>query len=358
MDELLSIGDFSLRCDLSAKMLRSYAAVGLLIPAAVDGTSGYRYYSAGQLPRARLIAHLRRGGISVADIAAFFHDPSTATFDRWERELDAETASRREALAQARAAWTEEPLRLERRDTQTKGPVMAHKVVAGSATHQGGREANQDHVLTSDGLFAVADGLGGMQNGEIASRLALGTLQAAFDDERSREGLISACLAANRAVWEQSTIDGDEPTMGTTIAALGIMNDGPPVVVHVGDSRLYRYRKGRLERLTDDHSITADLVRAGELSEQEALTHPQRHILTRALGVAPEVDIDASDISCEPGDRLMLCTDGLFKALTIEQLESMLASTAETQEVVDELVTVAVEHEVEDNVSAVIIDVA
>lgn len=235
---------------------------------------------------------------------------------------------------------------------------MTHNLVAGSATHRGGRLTNQDAALVSDGLFAVADGLGGLQDGEVASRLALETLRATFAVGRSRSGLISACAEANQAVWGQATLKGHESTMGTTVAAVGMVSDGKPVVVHVGDSRLYRYRNGDLEQLTSDHSITADLVRAGEITEAEARNHPQRHILTRALGVAPDVEVDASEFSCEPGDRLMLCTDGLFQALTPEQLEAVLASSAEAQRVADDLITVAVDHEADDNVTALIIDIS
>lgn len=235
---------------------------------------------------------------------------------------------------------------------------MIHSFVAGSATHPGGRDANEDETLVVDGLFAVADGLGGMSHGEVASRLAVEALRAAFAADSSRAGLISACQNANRAVWEQATADGDDPTMGTTIAALGIVSDGPTVVVHVGDSRLYRYRNACLEQLTGDHSITADLIRAGELSEEEAVSHPHWNILTRAFGVAPTVEVEAADVPCEPGDRLVLCTDGVVKALASEQLQAVLASSAEAQRVADELVAAAVNHGAEDNVSAVVIDVS
>jgi protein phosphatase len=358
VDELLSIGDFSTRCGLSAKMLRSYAAAGLLVPAAVDGCSGYRYYSGAQLQRARVIALLRRAGITVTEIAAFFGSPEVAQFDRWERDIEAELSSRRQALAEARAAFALDKARLEApTGAPRRGCPMAHNFVAGSASHRGGRDTNQDAVLVSDDLFAVADGLGGLQDGEIASRLALEALHAAFGAARSRSGLISACREANQAVWEQATLDGDDPTMGATLAAVGIVADGEPVVVHVGDSRLYRYRDGQLDQLTDDHSITADLIRAGEITAREAQTHPQRNIVTRALGVAPNVEVDTSDVSCEPGDRLMLCTDGLYKALTTAQLEAALASRAEAQHVADELITMAVDRGAEDNATAVIIDI-
>jgi serine/threonine protein phosphatase PrpC len=159
-------------------------------------------------------------------------------------------------------------------------------------------------------------------------------------------------------VWERATVDGEDPTMGTTIAALGIVSDGQAVVVHVGDSRLYRYRNARLQQLTHDHSICAEMLRAGELSEEDAANHPHRNILTRALGVAPTVEVEASDVDFEPGDRLVVCTDGVVKALTPEQLAVVLASRGEAQHVADELVAAALNHAAEDNVSAVVIDVS
>jgi protein phosphatase len=232
---------------------------------------------------------------------------------------------------------------------------VTHTYVTGTATHVGGRETNQDAVLVSDDLLAVADGLGGLQRGEVASRLALDTLDAGFAADRSISGLLTAGREANRAVWRQA--NGQDATMGTTVAALALTPDGEAVVLHVGDSRLYRFRAGRLEQLTHDHTVIADLIRAGELSEADALTHPYRHVLTRAIGVVPEVDIDYAGVTCEPGDRLLLCTDGLFNALSSDEINIALASDAEPQKSADQLVTSAVACDAEDNVTVVIIDV-
>ncbi len=143
--------------------------------------------------------------------------------------------------------------------------------------------------------------------------------------------------------------------MGTTLTAVAITSDVAVVVLHVGDSRLYRFRHGRLDQLTFDHTVVADLMRAGELSEGDARTHPHRHVLTRALGVGPAVDIDHAGVSCEPGDRLVLCTDGLFKALSPDELKGVLASEAEPLESADKLVVDAVERGAEDNVTAMIL---
>ena len=140
MDELLSIGDFSSRCGLSAKMLRSYAAAGLLVPAAVDGSSGYRYYATTQLDRARIIGLLRRAGIPVDQIAEFFDNPDEAQLHRWDRQIVRESARRRNALAEARGSLAmEPPLPPTRPRTSMEGVAVPHTFVTGSSTHIGGR---------------------------------------------------------------------------------------------------------------------------------------------------------------------------------------------------------------------------
>jgi len=356
VDELLNIGVFSARCGLSAKMLRSYAAAGLLVPTAVDESSGYRYYSPGQLLQARIVALLRQAQIGIDEIAGFFDNPDAFQLDRWDRQIVSESTARRQALAQARAALAigraAPPTQSE---NSRKGSAVTHTFVTGTATHIGGRDSNQDAWLVSDGLFAVADGLGGLQDGEVASRLTLDTFDAAFTADRTVSGLLGACREANRAVWRQA--NGQDATMGSTLAVLAMTSDAAAIVLHVGDSRLYRLRNGRLEQLTHDHTVIADLMRAGELSESDAQTHPYRNVLTRAIGVAPEVDIDHSGASCEPGDRFVLCSDGLFKVLSTDELKVMLASEVEPQRSADQLVANAVKREAEDNVTAVIIDV-
>lgn len=232
---------------------------------------------------------------------------------------------------------------------------MPHTFVTGSSTHIGGRETNEDAVLIGDGLFAVADGVGGLEDGEVASRLALDTLEAAFSADRTLSGLLDACRESNRAVWQQA--NGQDATMGTTLVALAVTSDAAAIVVSIGDSRLYRFRNGRLEQLTRDHTVIADLIRAGELREEEAQTHPYRYVLTRAIGVVPDVDIDHAGVSCQPADRLLLCSDGLFKALSPDGLKAVLASEASSQPSADALVRAAVDRQAEDNVTAVIIDV-
>lgn len=337
-------------------MLRSYAAAGLLVPAAIDGSSGYRYYSNGQLHQARIVALLRRAGIAVDNIAEFLENPDAVQLDRWDRQIESESTARRQALAQARAGLAmDQAPPPPPPEAQTKGSEVTHTFVTGTATHIGGRDTNEDAVLVSEGLYAVADGIGGLRDGEIASRLALDTLDAAFAADRTVSGLLGACQEANRAVWGQA--NGRDNIMGTTLAALAMTSDAAGIVLHAGDSRLYRLRRGRLEQLTHDHTVIADQIRAGELSEADACTHPHRFVLTRAIGVFPHVDVDHSGVSCEPGDRLLLCSDGLFKTLTAGEIKGALTSEGEPQRFADQLVTAAVERKAEDNVTAMIIDV-
>jgi protein phosphatase len=356
VDELLSIGDFSIQCGLSPKMLRSYAAIGLLVPAAVDSSSGYRYYSADQLHQAQVIALLRRAGIAVDDIAKFFASPAPIQLDRWERQMAQESMARRQAFAEARAALALDQVHSASQTEESKtGSDVTHNYATGTATHIGGRETNQDAVILEENLFAIADGLGGLRDGEIASRLALDTLNTAFAADRSVAGLLGACRESNEAVWRQS--NGHEAAIGTTLTALAITTDVAKVVVNVGDSRLYRIRHGRLMQLTEDHTVTAESVRVGELSEEDAKSHPFRNVLTRAFGVGPDVDVDYAGVSCESGDRLLLCTDGLFRALTSEEIKAGLASEAGPQQSADNLVSSAVEQGAEDNVTVMVIDV-
>ena len=140
--------------------------------------------------------------------------------------------------------------------------------------------------MVSEGLFAVADGIGGLQDGEVASRLALDTLDATFAADQTVSGLLDACQEANRAVWGQA--NGRDNIMGTTLVALAMTSDAAGMVLHAGDSRMYRIRHGHLEQLTHDHTIIADMIRSGDLSEEDARTHPHRFVLTRAIGVFPE----------------------------------------------------------------------
>ncbi|HKA25947.1 MAG TPA: Stp1/IreP family PP2C-type Ser/Thr phosphatase [Gaiellaceae bacterium] len=173
------------------------------------------------------------------------------------------------------------------------------------------RRRNEDDYVVEPPLFAIADGMGGAQAGELASSLAAGAVREDEGAEGSGERRVTEIIQeANRRVYQRSSQDAAASGMGTTMT-VALVGDGSVVFGHVGDSRAYLIRDGRLEQLTEDHSLVAELVRSGKLSPEEAETHPQRSVITRALGTDPDVDVDVDSIETVPGDLFMLCSDGL-----------------------------------------------
>src|SRR5919199_1500993 len=173
------------------------------------------------------------------------------------------------------------------------------------------RRRNEDAFVKEPPLFAVADGMGGAQAGEIASKLAAAALEESDHGQfRGEEGVAALIQEANRRVYERSNEDPSASGMGTTMT-VALVEDGRVAIGHVGDSRAYLVRDRSLEQLTEDHSLVAELVRSGKLSPEEAETHPQRSVITRALGTDPDVDVDTFSIHAQPGDLFMICSDGL-----------------------------------------------
>jgi protein phosphatase len=185
------------------------------------------------------------------------------------------------------------------------------------------RRRNEDAYVLEPPLFAVADGMGGAQAGELASSLAAAALRddsgaAGEDGERRVDELIQE---ANRRVYQRQSRDASASGMGTTMT-VALVEDGTVAIGHVGDSRAYLIRGRRLEQLTEDHSLVAELVRSGKLSPEEAETHPQRSVITRALGTDPNVDVDTFSIETKPGDVFLLCSDGLTSMVGDEAILS------------------------------------
>jgi PPM family protein phosphatase len=361
VDELLAIGEFAARSGLSAKMLRSYAAAGVLVPAAVDGFSGYRYYAPGQFRQARLILLLRRAGIPLSEIAAFLQNPDPDTLQRWAADLDIEVEDRRQALATARqqidmTAAGELPATHD-------GDTPMFTLTAGSATHRGKlRAANQDTLLVSPPLFAVADGMGDSPGGETASRLALDTLKARFQaGQPTADALASAAGEAGRAVWQRADSDPALNGMGTTVTAVAVLDSGSHVraaVAHVGDSRAYLFQDGDLTQLTHDHSLVQGLIDAGELSAGQWRGHPQRALLTRALGLAPVIGPDLTMQAVAGNARLLLCTDGLTAQADEAQLAAVLSTVADPDQAARDLVRLASHDGGDDDIAVIIINVS
>jgi protein phosphatase len=181
----------------------------------------------------------------------------------------------------------------------------------GGATDPGRRRRrNEDAYVIEPPLFAVADGMGGAQAGEVASRLAAAALKESGADEGGEQRIVSLIQEANRRVYDRSNRDPNASGMGTTMT-VALVENGQVAFGHVGDSRAYLIRDGSMEQLTEDHSLVAELMRSGKLSPEEAETHPQRSVITRALGTDPDVDVDTFTIEAKSGDVFLLCSDGL-----------------------------------------------
>lgn len=229
------------------------------------------------------------------------------------------------------------------------------RIVSGAATDTGMvREGNEDSYLVDRqlDLFAVADGMGGHRAGEVASAVALGGLRAAVGDGAS---VADAVGRANTAVWDRASDDTDLAGMGTTLTAATF--DGTTLTIgHVGDSRAYLFRNGTLEQLTVDHSLVAELIRDGRISEEQAAVHPQRSIITRALGVDSSVEVDVYSLVLHPADRVMLCSDGLTSMVRTPRITEILAAEDEPTGAANALVDAANAAGGEDNITVVVLD--
>ncbi|HEX5614228.1 MAG TPA: Stp1/IreP family PP2C-type Ser/Thr phosphatase [Acidimicrobiia bacterium] len=232
------------------------------------------------------------------------------------------------------------------------------RVEAAGATNTGRvREGNEDSFLVDDRqrLFAVADGMGGHQGGEVASATAVEALRASVASGRA---INDAIRDANIAVFEKAVDDPGLEGMGTTMTALVAPSFGDQLLIgHVGDSRAYLLRDGELSRLTDDHSLVEELVREGRLTPEQAEVHPQRAIITRALGVDGQVEVDVYTITVRTGDRVVLCSDGLTTMVRDRDVERMARAGNPPQRTAEELIEAANQAGGEDNITVVVVDV-
>jgi PPM family protein phosphatase len=188
------------------------------------------------------------------------------------------------------------------------------------------RRRNEDAYVLDPPLFVVADGMGGAQAGEVASRLAAAAFREFHEaDALAPEARVEAIIQeANRRIFERARADAAASGMGTTLTA-ALVGDERVVIGHVGDSRAYRIRDGSLEQLTQDHSLVADLMRSGRLTQEEADAHPQRSVITRALGTDADVDVDMFSVEVAPGDVFMLCSDGLTTMVGDDRIVDVVA---------------------------------
>ena len=208
-------------------------------------------------------------------------------------------------------------------------------------THTGlQRRENEDAVLAQPPVFVVADGMGGAQAGEVASRIAVDAFAEGLPERGSpEERLAAVALTANRRIYELSRTESERAGMGTTLTA-AYLGENDLAIAHVGDSRAYLFRDGSLTRLTQDHSLMAELIRRGKLTEEEAADHPQRSIITRALGPEPQVTVDTWTYPVRAGDVILMCSDGLTSMISEAQVTEILRTytgvEAAAQALIDE----------------------
>ena len=230
-------------------------------------------------------------------------------------------------------------------------PVSAYAVASDTGRR---RRRNEDNYVVAPPLFGVADGMGGAQAGEVASRLAASALESGDSDGLDGLERIDALIQeANRRIYDRASTDPSASGMGTTITVALV--EGMTVAIgHVGDSRAYLVRDERMEQLTDDHSLVNELQKSGKLSAEEAQAHPQRSVITRAVGTDPDVDVDGFTIEAEGGDIFLICSDGLTDMVEDEEiLEHVHQNRDDLDKAVQALVAAANRGGGEDNITAV-----
>jgi serine/threonine protein phosphatase PrpC len=334
---LLTIGAFARAAGLSPKALRLYDELGLLPPVCVDPLSGYRFYATEQLERARLVAWLRRIGMPLAKIKTVcdLDRPGAAEeIAAYWREVEADVRSRAKL-----ASFLISHL-------SRKEETMSSLTIRYAARSDRGlvRESNQDVAYAGSHLLAVADGFGGGS----ASSVAIDALKP-FNTAVPAGDLLNASFdAADRAGATVRELGADA---GTTLTAL-LWSGSQLGLVHIGDSR-----DGRLFQITHDHTLVRSMVDEGRLTLDEAASHPQRALLVKALhgGKTAEPDVELRD--AEPGDRYLLCSDGLYTAITLDSLREVMAGMADPAEAVRELVERANRNGGADNIACIVADV-
>ncbi len=216
------------------------------------------------------------------------------------------------------------------------------------------RSANEDSLVLQPPFFAVADGMGGARAGEVASAIAAGAFEGASAAGEAAEAQLARILReANRRIYDLAVTDESRRGMGTTLTAAKVHN-GEVSLGHVGDSRAYRMRDGELEQITRDHSLVAELERSGQITPEAAEHHPQRSIITRALGPEPDVEVDTYTLSAREGDLFLLCSDGLTSMISDDEVAAVLRTSATLDDAADALIKAANQSGGKDNITVVL----
>jgi PPM family protein phosphatase len=356
--ELMTIGAFARASRLSLKALRLYDELGLLRPVQVDPVSLYRLYDPAQLEQARLVAWLRRLGMPLARIRAVTAlPPAKAAADLaayWD-QVEAESSARRE-LAAFLIGY------LSGRDTamhDAQGSLaVRYAVQSDIGLH---REDNEDSVYAGPRLLAVADGMGGHAGGEVASAAVIEALRP-LDTQVPAGELLSALdhavRRANSAMRDIVKADPSLRGMGTTLTAL-LWSGSQLGLVHIGDSRAYLVRAGEVFQITHDHTMVQSLLDDGRITADEVASHPQRSLLLRALGdvgdSSSEPDLQLRE--ARPGDRYLLCSDGLHEIAPPDSIARVLLTISDPDQAAADLIALAIDGGGPDNITCIVADV-
>lgn len=334
--DLLTTGAFARASGLTRKALRLYDELGLLRPAVVDESTGYRYYGRDQLAHATLVAWLRRVGMPLARIRSVCDAADRAKAIRtWWAETERDTAARRDLVHGLLSTY----------DTQE--PSMTTFVLDAAATTDRGlvRPADLDRASAGPTPLAVSDGFG-PAGAEVSAALVARVAALPSSDE-TLEQLQSLVASAG----------GDDPDSGATVTALVRCGGDRIALVHVGDSRASLLRDGQLSRLTHDHTLVAAMVEAGELAETEAASHPQRSVLLRAVTPGADDDPDLARHTVHAGDCILLATDGLHTVVAADAIASALRDSTSPAGTVARLIELAHAAGAPHNIAVAVADV-
>ncbi len=354
--ELMTSGAFARASGLSRKALRLYEELGLLRPAQVDPLSQYRLYAPAQLEQARLVAWLRRLGMPLAAIRAVSTLPpaqAAAELAAYWDQVEAETSARRE-LAAFLIGY------LSGRDSAmhpAQGKLAVRYAVQSDIGLQ--REDNEDAVYAGPRLLAVADGMGGHAAGEVASAAVIDALRPLDTQVPAGELLNALDHAVRRASSALSDIVEADPSlqgMGTTLTAL-LWSGSQLGLVHIGDSRAYLVRDGEVFQITHDHTVVQSLLDEGKITAEEVASHPQRWLLLKALVAQGSHEPDLQLREARPGDRYLLCSDGLHRAADADSIKRVLLTVGDPDRAAQDLIALAIDGGGPDNISCIVADV-
>lgn len=345
----MSIGEFAAEAGLTPKALRLYDEMGLVRPATVEETNGYRWYEPTQVEGARLVAQLRLVGMPLARIQQVLRLPPesrAAELLSWWRQVESDHAVRRARLAfLAESTGKEQMMQFDQNGQTT----------VASRSGRGRRDLELDAVFRGVRLFAVADGFGddsGLPDAVVIALGEVGEPEGALDPLTFLDTTVARVA---EAVARRPESIAHRPEAGTTLTVL-LLGEGRAAIAHLGDTRVHLVRDGRLERLTRDHSFVQALVDEGRLTPEEARLEEDRALISRALTARAPAEADLSIVATRPGDRFVLTTDGVHAVLPGRLLADLLTSTDSAEEVARSVETAVLGEGAPDNYAVLVVD--